>query len=216
MKTKFTLDAEAARRLLEKIGGPEMGRRVVEALDEAGHELAGEAVERTYQAFKRPTGRLANSIGHEVRKRQDGTAELAVGVIKPRDGRVLRYAEVRDVGGTIKGKPWLAIPILKNLKRYGTPGNRTVTRAGISGIYARDIKVDPERYGFETTFWHDGSKGPVIMGVPLGQTGLDVKQAVPIFALRRSVTQKGSGYLKQTMRAKGIEQVRRSLNEAFA
>lgn len=230
MELKFTLDFEQLRAALKAFGGEGIAKRIRKALDVAGNELSGEASERAYRVFNKNTGtgRLAQSIGFEVRQSRDGTPTLAVGVIRPTEGSVLRYAKVQDVGssylpgGVIKGKPWLAIPIHKNLERYGTPGNRIVTNAvwrksrgisgGVSGVYARDIRDDPERYGFEGTFWHNGTKGPVIMATPLGQTGT----SVPIFAMRRSVKQRGKRYLADTMEKSARSETLKALQGAFA
>ena len=224
MELKFTLESEQLRAALKAFGGEGIAKRIRKALDVAGNELSGEASERAYRVFNKNTGtgRLAQSIGFEVRQSRDGTPTLAVGVIRPTEGSVLRYAKVQDVGssylpgGVIKGKPWLAIPIRKNLERYGTPGNRIVTKGGVSGVYARDIKDDPERYGFEGTFWHNGTKGPVIMATPLGQSATGVAQSVPIFAMRRSVKQRGKRYLADTMEKSARSETVKALQRAFA
>lgn len=209
MKIKFALTDEKVEALLDKFSPLRINRKIEQALEQAGVDLSGEAADRLKSKTKAATGRLAGSLKGKVSK--DGKRPvLKVGSLAAPGKPPLPYAKLRDVGGTINGKEWLAIPIKDNLKEYG---RNVVTRAGIVGISAGDINDSPKQYGFDSTFIVKGkSKSPlVVMGVPLGGN----QDAVAIFALRRSVTQKGYGYLTETMKKEAIPTVSEYLGMAF-
>lgn len=181
--------------------------KVERALKSAGIDLAGEASERLKKKTKRgggSTGDLSRNIASEV----DGTT-LKVGSLKSSPGGgPLPYAKIRDLGGVIKGNPWLAIPIKDGLKK-GKATN--VTKSGVmSGLTAREVKNSPSRFGFEGTFIVKGSRSPLVVMASLGG-GV----AVPIFALKKSVKQDGYFYLTDTMKKEGQDTVIDYLKEEF-
>ena len=208
MKVDFELTSEKLEELLDSFSRVKIARKIERALEQAGIELSGEAAERLKSKTKAPTGRLSASLKGKVTNEANKPV-LKVGSLAAPGKPPLPYAKVRDVGGVIRGKPWLAFPLKDNLKRYG---RNVVTRAGVVGINAGDMKDSPRQYGFESTFIVPGkSKSPlVVMGVPVGQD-----KAVAIWALRQSVTQRGYGYLTDTMKKEAIPTVSEYLGMAF-
>jgi len=207
----FEFDDKKVKDLLKRFSAKKIKEKVETALEVAGIELSGESAQALKRRTKKgggSTGRLANSLKGRVSE-EGGIPTLRVGSLKAPGKPPLPYARQRDLGGTIKGKPWLAIPIRDNLKKYG---HNIVTRSGTMGVSAGDINDSPLKYGFESTFIVKGkSKSPlVVMGVPTGG-----EDAVPIFALRKSVTQRGYGYLKDTMRDHAHSYVIEALMEEF-
>lgn len=196
---KILRDGDQVKELVERFGEAGVRRKILAALEATGVEMAGEAADLLKQRTLSPnrgggsTGALSRSIGSDVKVSGSG-ATLRVGSLRTSRGKPLPYAKIRDKGGTIKAREggYLAIPIKSQLKEHG---NNVVTAAGIVGISARDIKDSPQQYGFHSTFVVRGKRGPVVMGNPMDQ-----KDAVPIFALRKSVTQRGYDYLTDAMK----------------
>jgi hypothetical protein len=187
------------RELIDKFSEAGVKRKIMAALRATGVEMSGEAADLLKKRTLSPnrgggsTGALSRSLGSDVKTKGDG-ATLRVGSLRTSRGKPLPYAKIRDKGGTIKAKTggYLAIPIKKFLKEHG---RNVVTAAGVVGIGAREIKDSPEQYGFRSTFIVQGKRGPVVMGAPFDQV-----DPVPIFALRRSVTQRGYDYLTDAMK----------------
>ncbi len=172
-------------------------RARIEAALEFGLRESGKALEKKVQEAVRTkmkvrTGRLLGSIGY----RMPSKTVLEIGVVTPVDGKVLAYAGVQEFGGTIKGKPWLAIPIQSRTKTNPVlAGGGTKGTSGAGGINARDVKRNPGQFGFEGTFVRRRAKGtPIVFGKkPSGEL-------VALYALRRSVTIKPKGYLIPTVK----------------
>ena len=152
-------------------------------LQQSGKKLTSLVGDAINEKFRQRTGALRKAPEWALVDR----GELAIFV------RDLAYARVQEEGGTIQGKPWLAIPIEETARRFGI-----TTRAGVR-VRARDVKANPGQYGFESTFVAKG----VIFGVPVD--GKTVRgpggrwNIVPIFALKSSVTIKGKHYLRDTV-----------------
>lgn len=133
------------------------------------------------------SGRLRGSIGNQM----IGDSAVEVGVVHPEDGSVLRYAAVQEYGGTIDGKPWLAIPL-----------GAMKTPAGIPRARAAYVRDHPGEFGFESTFVLPNRRSTKQFGSPIvfGKRGGD-GGIVPLFVLKHSVTIKGKGYVTKTVDA---------------
>jgi len=131
------------------------------------------------------SGRLRGSVGSEM----VDDSSIEVGVIRPKDGSVLKYAAIQEYGGTINGKPWLAIPL-----------GAMKTEAGVPRARAGTVKSSPGQFGFVSTFILPNRKtkkrfgSPIIFGKRGGDGGI-----VPLFVLKKSVTIEGKGYVTKTV-----------------
>jgi len=159
---------------------------VHEGLAKTGAHLERE-IKLAYRGagLKRRTGRLIGSIGFIFK----GALSMLVGTVRSGGGQPLVYARQREFGGTIHGNPWLAIP-LPTVK----------TQAGVTRAYARDYRDHPEQFGFKGTFVAKGVIfGYLAKGHGKGITG-ERSKVVPLFALRRSVTQPARPFIVPTVK----------------
>ncbi|MBY0274746.1 hypothetical protein K2Z84_05370 [Candidatus Binatia bacterium] len=178
-----------AQQVADRFAGVKerLERSRAKALNEAGKYLVGQIVRPMRKGYLQLTGRLKSSIGHEVQGNR-----LDVGVVRPVAGDVLRYAGIQHEGGTITGKPFLAIPL-------DYPGNPIFTKAGVSAVKASFVRDNPGQFGLKGTF---AAKG-VIFGVPANAVGKRRKglggfkgwNIIALFALKRSVTIRAKRYV---------------------
>ena len=173
MRISVEVDAEALRLAMESLKGA-ITTGVAIGLDRAGQRIENDVK----RAAPVKSGRLRGSLGYRV---SNGT-ELEVGSLT--GDTALIYARQVEFGGTIVGKPWLAIP-LSSMK----------TKAGVGGIRARDVRASPSQFGYSGTFVAKG----VVFGKLPGKTKKGGKNIVPLFALKKSVDQKGRPYLIPTV-----------------
>lgn len=173
MRISVEVDAEALRLAMESLKGA-ITTGVAIGLDRAGQRIENDIK----RAAPVKSGRLRGSLGYRV---NNGT-ELEVGSLT--GDTALIYARQVEFGGTIVGKPWLAIP-LSSMK----------TKAGVGGIRARDVRASPSQFGYSGTFVAKG----VVFGKLPGKTKKGGKNIVPLFALKKSVDQKGRPYLIPTV-----------------
>ena len=173
MRISVEVDAEALRLAMESLKGA-ITTGVAIGLDRAGQRIENDLK----RAAPVKSGRLRGSLGYRV---NNGT-ELEVGSLT--GDTALIYARQVEFGGTIVGKPWLAIP-LSSMK----------TKAGVGGIRARDVRASPSQFGYSGTFVAKG----VVFGKLPGKTKKGGKNIVPLFALKKSVDQKGRPYLIPTV-----------------
>jgi len=125
------------------------------------------------------TGRLVRSIKTVIKKEQ-GKTTIDHGIGTPVGGKRLVYAKIRDVGGTIR-------PV--RAKKLAWPvADELFTKAGISGIRARDVVQNPQRFGFDRVSFTKRSI--------LGWRG-DDEHPVRLFARASKVTQEGTGYIQK-------------------
>lgn len=89
---------------------------------------------------------------------------------------------IHEYGGTVTGKPWLAIPI-----------GAANTARGVARFRARDLRANPAAYGYRGSF----VRKDVIFGVR-GEGA--TRSIVPLFVLKRAVSLKRVGYLAATAR----------------
>lgn len=148
------------------------------------------------------SGRLRQSIDY----RMIDSRSFKIGSMQAGDGEPVIYAAVQEFGGTITGNPWLAIPI-------NYPGNPVVTKAGVAKAYARDVRANPQEFGFQGTFVAKG----IVFGVP--PTGGGVKgiggkwNIVPLFKLQSSVTIKGKFYISSVVNERALPRIMRSIED---
>jgi hypothetical protein len=166
---------------------PGVRAAVARGLNQAGQILEFKVKERVPVN----TGALRRSIGYKLL--DDRT--LTVGSMHPVDGRPLAYAAQVEFGGTIRPRNarFLAIP-LSHFR-----GNTVMTKSGVGGISARDVRANPQEFGFEETFV---AKGIIFGRLPGGRTvrGIGGKWSiVPLFALKASVTQPARPFLIPTV-----------------
>lgn len=173
MRISVEVDAEALRLAMESLKGA-ITTGVAIGLDRAGQRIENDLK----RAAPVKSGRLRGSLGYRV---NNGT-ELEVGSLT--GDTALIYARQVEFGGTIVGKPWLAIP-LSSMK----------TKAGVGGIRARDVRASPSQFGYSGTFVAKG----VVFGKLPGKTRKGGKNIVPLFALKKSVDQRGRPYLIPTV-----------------
>jgi len=173
MRISVEVDAEVLRLAMESLKGA-ITTGVAIGLDRAGQRIENDLK----RAAPVKSGRLRGSLGYRV---NSGT-ELEVGSLT--GDTALIYARQVEFGGTIVGKPWLAIP-LSTMK----------TKAGVGGIRARDVRASPSQFGYSGTFVAKG----VVFGKLPGKTKKGGKNIVPLFALKKSVDQKGRPYLIPTV-----------------
>jgi hypothetical protein len=95
------------------------------------------------------------------------------------DLKVAPGLRIHEYGGTVTGKPWLAIP----LRAAQTP-------RGVARFRARDLRANPAAYGYTGSF----IRNDIIFG-KRASGGI-----VPLFVLKRSVQLKRVGYLAETAR----------------
>lgn len=117
---------EGGRELERQYGGLKgaIDAEIARLLREAGKDVEGKLkLALTRQKLDVRSGRGRDSIGYTP---LDPTTEVEVGVLHPKDGRVLVYLLKQEIGGAIypKGK-FLVFP---------KPGNPYLTRAGVGGI----------------------------------------------------------------------------------
>jgi Bacteriophage HK97-gp10, putative tail-component len=188
MRISVEVDAEALRLAMESLKG------AITTGVAIGLDRAGQRIENTLKrAAPVKSGRLRGSLGYRV---NHGT-ELEVGSLT--GDTALIYARQVEFGGTIVGKPWLAIP-LSSMK----------TKAGVGGIRARDVRASPSQFGYSGTFVAKG----VVFGKLPGKTKKGGKNIVPLFALKKSVDQKGRPYLIPTVE-RDLPMVADEIKEAF-
>jgi len=177
VRVSVEVDAAAMKAAMDSLKGA-IASGVAVGLDKAGQRIENDLK----RAAPVKSGRLRASLGYKV----NNGRELEVGSLTGKDALV--YARQIEFGGTIFGKPWLAIP-LSTMK----------TKAGVGGIRARDVRANPSQFGYSSTFVAKG----VIFGQLPGKKstrGLGGKwNIVPLFALRQSVDQKGKPYLYPTV-----------------
>lgn len=172
--------------------GRKLGDAKVRALRTAGAQLAREMIE----AAPHRSGALRSSIWWQM----PSDDVLEVGVVRPaKQGGPLVYAAIQEFGGTVHGRPWLAIPL--NYR-----GNPVLTSAGVTKTRARDLRRNPGALGFIATFVAKG----VIFGVkPGGAVSIRSSSRrgysptpklkgggiVPLYVLKSSVTIKPKRYI---------------------
>ena len=182
-------------------------RRIEEAM-ERSMQLTGAHIEtQAKRAAPVSSGRLRAAITFRTKKKCGGKVGVEIGIMSGAPGQgagrrgpaPLVYAQVQDTGKTIKkGKHRLAIPLQTSLaKRSGI-----VTRAGVSGVRARDVISSPAQFGLLDT--RPSKKRTAIIGIfdtgKRGPLGGIIRGEEPIFALRDQVKVPGSGYLSGTAR----------------
>lgn len=165
---------------------------------QAARERVGEAVHRTLERGgalivremtpKIPvsTGQLRRSVMFDVTDGGDSLVTLDVGVGTPRDGRPLVYARQREFGGTIR-------PTTARNLAFPARGSPIVTKAGVGGIRARDVFANPSIAGVDRVWTN--KRGTMILGAKKGGA------IVPLFVLRKQVTQQGSHFFFPTIEA---------------
>lgn len=157
------------------------------------------------------SGRLRAAISFRVKKSRDGKAGVEVGIMtgssalkrslgQGSGSSPLVYAEIQDLGGEVsRGKKHrLAFPLQTSLaKRSGI-----VTRAGVSGVRARDVISNPAQFNLLGT--RPSKNRRAILGIfdtgRRGPRGGMIIDEEPIFAMRDSVSIPGSGYLSGVAR----------------
>lgn len=204
------IDVDIAQVAELLAGGSE---RVLEGITRSfnlsGQRARNEILRRMREEFKTKSGALESTIGWQVDDGPSGP-ELRIGtLVAASKGNPLAYAWQREKGGPIQGHPWLAWPIVSaDTERAGI-----VTEAGIGGVRARDVKEDPEAFGFSSTF----VLGSIIFGVVPGASssiaggvtkgvrrktggiGPGKWSIVPLFYLKHEVTQEGSNIIFGTV-----------------
>lgn len=82
------------------------------------HGFAFKAAMARRKPFRTGTGNLLRSQGHEVfgNSIKDLRLRLFIG-----GGVAGRYARIQELGGVVRGKPWLTIPLPDNLTAAGIP-----------------------------------------------------------------------------------------------
>lgn len=197
MSTGITVDPGALREFLTSAE-----QRIAAARGRMLGTIGAHLERRMKEAAPLKSGRLRNSIGFV----QTGDSRVEVGVLRSRDGRPLVYGPIQEFGGTVEGKPWLAIPIGKGLK----------TKAGVGGIRARDVIANPAQAGVTSTFFARSKAGNLILFGTLGRTARGRQRTrryfrdagdgmgpaapirssiVPLFVLKASVQIPGQHYI---------------------
>lgn len=159
---------------------------VHEALAKTGAHLERQ-IKLAYGAagLKVRTGRLRSSIGFAFR----APLALLVGIIRNPGGKELAYAWQKEKGGTIYGRPWLAIPL-----------PAVLTAAGVARGFARDYRDHPGQFGFTGTFVHKGVIFGHLAGGAKGKgIGGGKSSVVPLFVLKHSVTQRAHPFVIPTV-----------------
>lgn len=141
---------------------------------------------RIRDQFHVRTGSMMGAIGFDLYTAADGWPVLLVGAIHDPPP----HLAVQEYGMTIHGDPWLTVPIEHEDNPMLSQSGGAQT-GGAGGVYARDIRDDPEQFGFRSTFVAHG----VIFGDPLGSVrpkrglgGGAGWEIVPIASLKTSVT----------------------------
>ena len=140
------------------------------------------------------TGALRRSVMFDV---QDWTLDVGVGT--PSGGRLLAYARMREFGGTIK-------PTNARYLAFPAPGSPVLTKSGVGGIRARDVFENPSVAGVDRVWIN--KRRTAILGAK------DGGPVVPLFVLRRQVTQRGSEFFYPTIeanRSRIVESVRKAI-----
>lgn len=165
------------------------------ALKKAGLFLEGEME----KAAPHKTGILKATIGSEQRG-----MSVEIGVLRPTGGKPLVYAGIQHDGGTIHGKPWLVFP---------PKGSPILTPAGVGGIRARNVRDNPQQFGFVRTVALPRKNPRAIIGVRSdGSTEL-------LFVVKRKVTLEGKHYISgpfERNREKVIAWIRDEIGKAVA
>jgi len=123
--------------------------------------------------LKRRSGKLAQSLGYRVD--DDGgaiSATIGSGVLT---GKRVKYADIQERGGEVRGKPWLTVPLPAAL-----------TPAGVMKM--------PRARDFPNTFIQKSKKGNLLIFQKKD------KGIRPLFVLKRSVTIKPSRYMAESLR----------------
>lgn len=170
-----------------------MKAAILSSLEQVGRKLEAEAKKRAPVS----AGILRSSIAHQVSE----AGILEVGILTAPGGNPLVYGRIQDLGGTVKGNPWLTIPL-----------DAMKTKAGVGAIRAREAGV---RFP-GGTFFQMSRKGNLILFGKLGRTAKGRQRTkgfnraagdgvgppsrerssiVPLFVLKSQVTIKGNRYL---------------------
>jgi hypothetical protein len=136
------------------------------------------------QALNARTGASRRAIFYRLEEGLNaGGAIVSQTVVIGGDLKVAPGLRIHEYGGTIHGKPYLAIPI----------GEALTAQNKVARFRARDLKANPSAYGYVGSFIRNG----VIFGVRgHGRT----REILPLFVLKRSVTLKRVGWLASTAR----------------
>lgn len=149
------------------------------------HAQVDAAIEKGGGLIGRRTGTLARAIMDRVTVTGTG----ALGEVWP-DLAKAPYAAIQEFGGMIVPRNGAALTI---------PLQAMLTANGVARGSARDVKANPESFGFSSTFIPKGHN--VIMGTLLGSKGRpghlrgQAGSAVPLFALKTSVMIPATHYL---------------------
>lgn len=140
------------------------------------------------QALNARTGTLARAIFYLVEVFQS-IAQVRIGV----DTAKAKYGPIHELGGVITPK---------RAQNLTIPLGPALTRNGVARLSAREFLDNPGILGFEHAFFN--RRGTAIMGVHTNGS------LEPVFALKKSVTIKPTGYMRGALRDK-----RAAINEEF-
>ena len=174
-----------------------------QAIDKASRMLGAHIEAASKRKAPVSSGRLRAQVSFISRRTREGKASVEIGIMtssnrQVKDSGALRYARIQDVGGRIPGKGnrskhKLAIPAKTSLaKRTGI-----TTRAGVSGVRARDVISSPAQFGLVDT--RPSKSGKSIQGIfdtgRRGPRGGRILDQGTIFWLVKSVNIRPKNYL---------------------
>lgn len=123
------IDARRLKKLMEQIP-KELTPELARALDRHGYTFTSYLRRTRFQggpsSLKSRTGALARSAGHRLLARN--TLKSMRLVVFIGGGRAKKYARIQEFGGTIKGNPWLTVPLPDNRTAAGVPRFKSARR----------------------------------------------------------------------------------------
>jgi hypothetical protein len=125
------------------------------------------------------TGNLARSIGMRV-EQIDGQWQATIGSGQGEPGVRMIYADILETGGTIRPKNGMFLTI---------PLGKAMTPSGVARFTARDLKVNPSGFGYDSSV----IVGGIIFGKNKGKRNME-----PLFKLVTSVEIPAFRYMQQT------------------
>ena len=176
---KVDLDTSPFSRAIRRYRSRELSKELAVGFRRVGTGFVNEMKRRQFsakpqgpfrknpsgRALVRRSGRLARSIGFRVVKSSAGASYLRVFV----GNAYTPYALLQEKGGTVKGRPWLTVPL---------PDNLLASRARFES--ARRLRNDP---AFQT--WR---RGDIIFVRRTDGTRIAGKAFIAAWVLKRKVT----------------------------
>lgn len=219
MPSSVTVDIDAG--LQRAMGDPELIQLAVRTGLEVGLQDWERNIKRDAPV---KTGRLRQSVGYQMKDWNKGE----IGSLFTVGGSPIKYFVIQDLGGVIKGNPYLCFPIGYSSQGFmgptlGPRGQHPLgTPSGVGGIGASDLRtrsgprgqkrsgsLGKSEFGIGRTFVVKSrrtSGNLVIMGDMGGGTYM------PLFVLARQVTIKGTRFFTDNVEG---EAARNSMVEAL-